>query len=95
MGNSGLNLQDGFLNRVRQKNLLVNIQLTNGTKLEGKVRGFDNLTLVLSKNGREYLIYKHAVSTIIPLEKLIPEQNKTSSPQKGALEALAEKYNKK
>lgn len=96
MGHSGLSLQDSFLNQARQKNLLVTVQLTNGSKLEGKVRGFDNFTLVLNNNGREYLIYKHAVSTIIPLkEKFIPEQKKTSSPQKEALAALAEKYKKK
>lgn len=96
MGNSGLSLQDSFLNQARQKNLLVIVQLTNGAKLEGKVRGFDNFTLVLNNNGREHLIYKHAVSTIIPLkEKLIPEQKKTSSPPKEALDALAEKYKKK
>ncbi len=96
MGNSGLSLQDSFLNQARQKNLLVIVQLTNGARLEGKVRGFDNFTLVLNNNGREYLIYKHAVSTITPLkEKLIPEQKQTSNPQKEALEALAEKYKKK
>lgn len=96
MGHSGLSLQDNFLNQARQKNSLVTVQLTNGSKLEGKVRGFDNFTLVLNNNGREYLIYKHAVSTIVPLkEKLIPEQKKTNSPQKEDLEALAEKYKKK
>ena len=96
MGNANLSLQDCFLNQARQENLIVLIHLTNGSTLEGKVKGFDNFTLVLSNKGRENLVYKHAVSTIVPLRSGIAvNQNKTSCPRKKELEALAEKYNKK
>ena len=96
MKSAGLSLQDSFLNQARRENLRVAIYLTNGSKLEGKVGGFDNFTLVLNSNGREYLIYKHAVSTVISLSpKSVVNQNKKSCPGKEELEALAEKYNKK
>lgn len=96
MGNSGASLQDSFLNQARQDNLMVAVHLTNGAKLEGKVRGFDNFTLVLNNNGREHLIYKHAVSTIIPFKSgAIVNRNKTNCPERKELEALADKYKKK
>lgn len=96
MGSSSVSLQDSFLNQARQENLMVAVHLTNGAKLEGKVRGFDNFTLVLNNNGREHLIYKHAISTIIPLKSgAIVNQDKMGCPKRKELEALAEKYKKK
>ncbi|NOX96578.1 MAG: RNA chaperone Hfq [Nitrospirae bacterium] len=96
MGNSSLSLQDSFLNKARQENLIVTVHLTNGLKLEGKVRGFDNFTLILNNSGREHLVYKHAVSTIIPFKQGNSfNQNRPSYPEKKKLEALAEKYSKK
>ena len=96
MGNANLSLQDGFLNQARRENLMVAVHLTNGSKLEGRVRGFDSFTLVLNNNGREYLVYKHAVSTIIPLKSgASADRNKINCPGKKELEALAEKYSKK
>ena len=60
------NLQDLFLNRARKENISLTIYLVNGYQIKGFVRGFDNYTIVLDSDGRQQLIYKHAISTIIP-----------------------------
>lgn len=61
-----VNLQDGFLNQVRKENILVTVYLVNGFQLRGLVRGFDNFTVVLEHEGKQMLVYKHALSTITP-----------------------------
>ncbi|MBS3938895.1 MAG: RNA chaperone Hfq [Peptococcaceae bacterium] len=62
-----LNLQDLFLNQVRKENLPVTIYLNNGYQLKGIIKGFDNFTLVmLDAEGRQQLVYKHAISTVQP-----------------------------
>ncbi len=61
-----INLQDIFLNQVRKENILITIYLINGFQLKGIVKGFDNYTIVLESNGKQQLIYKHAISTISP-----------------------------
>lgn len=63
-----INLQDAFLNQCRKENILVTIFLVNGFKLKGMVRGFDNFTVILESEGRQKMVYKHAVSTIEPLK---------------------------
>lgn len=63
---SNINLQDIFLNQVRKENTSITIYLVNGFQLKGTVKGFDNYTIVLESDGRQQLIYKHAVSTISP-----------------------------
>lgn len=63
-----LSLQDSFLNQAKLASVIVSVHLTNGLKLQGKVKGYDNFTLIIHNNGREHLIYKHAVSTIIPFK---------------------------
>jgi host factor-I protein len=60
------NLQDIFLNQVRKDNIMVTIFLTNGFQFKGAVKGFDNFTIVLEIDGKQNLVYKHAISTIIP-----------------------------
>jgi len=65
-----INLQDSFLNQVRKDNIPVTIYLINGFQLKGHVRGFDNFTVVLDSDGRQQLVYKHAVSTISPFKPL-------------------------
>lgn len=65
------NIQDVFLNIARKEKMLLTIYLTNGVPLKGKVRSFDNFTLVLETEKGQNLIYKHAVSTIQP-QKPIP-----------------------
>lgn len=64
--NKNLNLQDIFLNQVRKDKSQVTIFLVSGYQLKGIVKGFDNFTVILECEGRQYLIYKHAISTLIP-----------------------------
>ena len=60
------NLQDLILNEVRREHTAVTMFLMNGFQLHGIVRGLDGFTVVLDSDGRQQLIYKHAISTIIP-----------------------------
>ena len=68
MNKSNINLQDVFLNQVRKEHIAVTIYLTNGFQLKGMVKGFDNFTVVLDTDGRQQLVYKHAISTISPMK---------------------------
>ena len=61
-----INLQDAFLNQARRERLNVTMFLMNGFKLHGTVKGFDGFTVVLDSEGKQQLIYKHAISTIVP-----------------------------
>jgi len=65
---SNINLQDVFLNQVRKEHIGVTIYLTNGFQLKGMVKGFDNFTVVLEADGKQQLVYKHAISTISPMK---------------------------
>lgn len=58
-------LQDNYLNQLRKDKIPVVIYLTNGVRLKGVVKGFDNFVILL-KEAAQQLIYKHAVSTIVP-----------------------------
>lgn len=60
------NLQDTFLNQVRKEHIPINIFLVNGFQLKGIVKGFDNYTIILDSEGKQQLVYKHAISTLIP-----------------------------
>jgi host factor-I protein len=66
MNKSPLNLQDTFLNQIRRDNIPVTIYLVNGFQLKGLVRGFDNFTVVLDFEGKQQMVYKHAISTSRP-----------------------------
>ena len=68
MNKTNINLQDVFLNQVRKEHIAVTIYLTNGFQLKGMVKGFDNFTVVLETDGKQQLVYKHAISTISPLK---------------------------
>ena len=63
---STLNLQDTFLNQARRQKILLTVFLTNGFQFKGFVRGFDSFTVVMENEGKQSLVYKHAISTIIP-----------------------------
>ncbi|MEE8328981.1 MAG: RNA chaperone Hfq [Thermodesulfovibrionia bacterium] len=65
MGDKNRNLQDLYLNSLRKEKIPVVIYLTNGVRLKGVIKGFDNFVILL-KQGKHQLIYKHAISTIIP-----------------------------
>ena len=59
-------LQDSFLNQLRRDRALVTVFLVNGFQLHGVIRAYDGFTVVLDSEGRQQLIYKHAISTVIP-----------------------------
>ncbi|MBR6209262.1 MAG: RNA chaperone Hfq [Oscillospiraceae bacterium] len=60
------NLQDLFLNQARRDRQIVTVFLMNGFQMRGVVRGFDSFTVVLETDGKQQLIYKHAISTLVP-----------------------------
>jgi host factor-I protein len=60
------NLQDAFLNHVRKNKVPLTIFLINGVKLQGVVSWFDNFCVLLRRDGHSQLVYKHAISTIMP-----------------------------
>ena len=60
------NLQDLFLNQTRRERQVVTLFLMNGFQMRGIVRGFDNFTVVLETDGKQQMIYKHAISTLVP-----------------------------
>ncbi|KXZ39844.1 RNA-binding protein Hfq [Alkalithermobacter thermoalcaliphilus JW-YL-7 = DSM 7308] len=66
MKNNSLNLQDLFLNQSRKEKISITIFLVNGVQLKGTVKGFDNYIILLENEGKQQMIYKHAISTIIP-----------------------------
>ena len=66
MGTEKQNLQDVFLNHVRKEKVPVTIFLINGVKLQGAVTWYDNFCILLRREGQMQLVYKHAISTIMP-----------------------------
>ncbi|MGB9804084.1 RNA chaperone Hfq [Desulfofundulus sp.] len=70
MSKPQINLQDAFLNQVRKENVPVTIFLVNGFQLKGVVRGFDNFTVILESDGKQMMVYKHAISTISPMRPM-------------------------
>ena len=72
-GNSkpaGGNLQDLFLNQIRKSKTPVTLFLINGVKLQGVVTWFDNFCILLRRDAHVQLIYKHAISTIMPVQPI-------------------------
>lgn len=65
-------LQDAFLNHIRKNKIPSTIFLVNGVKLQGVLTSFDNFSLLLRRDGHAQLVYKHAVSTVMPS---VPVQN--------------------
>ncbi len=63
--NKGHSLQDPFLNALRKERITVSIYLVNGIKLQGQVDSFDQF-VVLLRNSVNQMVYKHAISTIVP-----------------------------
>lgn len=66
----GVNLQDAFLNKARKDGIGITVFLVNGYQIRGQVKGFDNYTIVLESEDKQQLIYKHAISTIIPMKQI-------------------------
>ena len=60
------NIQDLFLNKIRKEKMTVTVFLVNGVKLQGVVTWFDNFSILLRRESHAQLVYKHAISTIMP-----------------------------
>ena len=71
MANDNRNLQDAFLNHVRKVKISVTIFLINGVKLQGNISWFDNFCVLLRRDGQSQLVYKHAISTIMPAQPVV------------------------
>ena len=68
--NKNINLQDVFLNQARKERIGVTIFLTNGFQFKGVFKGFDSYVVILECDGKQNLVYKHAISTIIPIHPI-------------------------
>ena len=69
-GEKPQNLQDTFLNHLRKGKLPVTIFLVNGVKLQGVVTWFDNFCVLLRRDNHSQLVYKHAISTVMPCQPI-------------------------
>lgn len=69
-------IQDVLLNTVRRDATPVTVFLTNGFQIRGMVKGFDKYVIIIDTDGKQQMIYKHAVSTVVPLRSvsLMPQQ---------------------
>ena len=70
MASDRQNLQDAFLNQVRKEKNSVTVFLINGVKLQGVISWFDNFCILLRRDGQSQLVYKHAISTIMPSQNV-------------------------
>ncbi len=61
-----INIQDQFLNQLRKENIQVTVFLLNGFQIRGYVKGFDNFTVLFESDGKQQLVFKHAISTFAP-----------------------------
>jgi host factor-I protein len=64
--NKTINIQDTFLNHLRKDSVPVTVYLTNGFQIRGVIKAFDNFTIVIDSDGRQQMVYKHAISTFTP-----------------------------
>ena len=70
-----INLQDAILGEVRRDRVPVTLFLMNGFQLRGVITGFDSFVVVLVSDGKQQMIYKHAISTLAPMKPLRTVQN--------------------
>ena len=68
------NLQDVILNHVRKEHIAVTIYLTNGFEFKGLVVGFDNYVVIIDCEGKQQMVYKHAISTVSPCRNVNLQQ---------------------
>ena len=87
MNNKGQLIQDPFLNEIRKEKIPVSIYLVNGIKLQGLIESFDQFVVLLKNNVCQQMVYKHAISTIVPakpvqtLKVLDDDKNSNASAQ--------------
>lgn len=75
-------LQDSFLNTLRKDRIPATIYLINGFQLRGTVKGFDNFTILLDNEGKQTMIYKHAISSINPARPIMLNNTSTTKDNK-------------
>ena len=78
------NLQDVFLNNVRKSKSPVTVFLVNGVKLQGIITWFDNFCVLLRRDGHSQLVYKHAISTVMPVSPISLYDEKDEDESAGA-----------
>jgi host factor-I protein len=78
--NKSINIQDTFLNQLRKDSIPVTVYLINGFQVRGTIKAFDNFTIVIDSDGKQQLIYKHAISTFTPQRNvsLVQQQDSAS-----------------
>ncbi|UUZ79290.1 RNA chaperone Hfq [Paenibacillus sp. P26] len=80
MMNKTINIQDTFLNQLRKENIPVTVYLTNGFQIRGVIRAFDNFTIIIDSEGRQQMVYKHAISTFTPQRPVsLMQQSRTAA----------------
>jgi len=84
-------LQDLFLNQVRKEGKLLCVYLVNGVHFEGRIAGFDNFVIILDTDSKQELIYKHAISTLMPVDRFrikqeVSKEQKPIQREEGAVE---------
>lgn len=68
------NLQESFLNETRKERQLVTVFLMNGFQMKGVITGFDSFVVILLTDGKQQMIYKHAISTVVPMHPVKMQQ---------------------
>lgn len=71
MNKTSNNLQDVFLNQARKNKIQVSVHILNGFQIKGLVKGFDNFTVILEVDGKQTMVYKHAISTVTPAKPVL------------------------
>lgn len=78
--NKSINIQDTFLNQLRKDNIPVTVFLMNGFQIRGVIKAFDNFTIIIDSEGRQQMVYKHAISTFTPQRNVsLMQQDHTGS----------------
>lgn len=86
-------LQDAYLNQLRKERIPVTIHLINGFQLKGLIKGFDNFIILFESEGKQMMIYKHAVSTVTPARQVIFTSASNNASNNNANNANKEKAN--
>ena len=84
-----VNMQETFLNSLRKNNTFVTVFLLNGFQLKGLIKSYDNYTVLLESDGKQQLIYKHAISTYVPTKPVILKDELNKQKRKHLSEAAA------
>ncbi len=75
------NLQDTFLNEVRRDGTPLTVFFVNGFQMRGTIAGFDDFTVLMDSDGKQQLLYKHAISTIAPARSVRLRQDTADAPE--------------